>query len=120
MKNHFTVTLFSGHVRFSIFIILSLALAAALNACATDKPYEINLMPAPKIYEEGDIDPFTGSNPIENIPYGGILYASDRLPAGGDNKHYMDERGGELRLGSAQIELGAGRITGKKRDVSPC
>ncbi len=48
---------------------------------------------------------------MENIPYGGVLYATDRLPAGDENKHYLDERGGELRLGSAQIELGAGRIS---------
>jgi hypothetical protein len=44
-------------------------------------------MPAPDIYEEGFVDPFTDTNPIEKIPYKGILYVTYRSPAG-ENDHF--------------------------------
>jgi esterase/lipase superfamily enzyme len=62
-------------------------------------------MPAPEIYEKGDIEPFTDINPMDSIPYSGILYATDREPAADGNSSYLDERGGELRLGVAKIDL---------------
>ena len=64
-----------------------------------------------EVQEEGGIVPFIGSNPMENIPYAGVLFATDRRPAVDENKNYMNERGGVLRLGSARIELGTGRVT---------
>jgi hypothetical protein len=51
------------------FLIL---LIIYLSGCATDKPYEINLMPAPDVYEKGLIDPFSDRNPLKAIPYEGI------------------------------------------------
>lgn len=113
MRNYLNLLVAPGHVRSTIFIIIFFALAANLTACASNKPHEIDLMPAPDFFEAGAIDPFSDSNPIENIPYSGILYATDRLPAShsDENKIYLDERGGLLRLGVARIELGTGRVT---------
>jgi len=113
MRNYLDLLMVPSHVRSTIFIIIFFALAANLIACASKKPHEIDLMPAPDVFEEGAIDPFSDSNPIENIPYSGILYATDRLPAShsDENKIYLDERGGLLRLGAAQIELSTGRVT---------
>ena len=95
--------------RLGQFLLFSLTVT--MFACASQKPYEINLMPAPDIYEDGGIVPFTDDNPIENIPYAGILYATDRLPAADENENYVNERGGVLRLGSARIKLGTGTVT---------
>ena len=47
----------------------------------------INLMPAPDIYKEGLVDPFTGTNPMEKIPSNGILYVTYRSPPG-ENDHF--------------------------------
>ena len=44
-------------------------------------------MPAPDIYDEGSIVLFADCHPMENIPYAGNLYATDRLPADDENKH---------------------------------
>jgi len=82
-----------------------------LTACAGKKLNEINLMPAPDIYEDGTIDPFTDTNPIEKIPYEGILYATDRSPADADNHFYKNKRGNLIRLGFAKIQAGKKDIT---------
>ncbi len=88
-----------------------LLLIVCLTACATNKLNEINLMPAPDVYEKGIVDPFTDTHPIENIPYEGILYVTDRAPAGADNHFYKDKRGHLLRLGVAKIKVGKEGIT---------
>ena len=85
---------------------LILALIVVLPGCATNKPYEINLMPAPDVYEKGLIDPFSDRNPLKAIPYEGILYATDRQPSDADHHFYLNERGYLTRLGSARIEMG--------------
>ena len=77
-----------------------------LSGCATDKSYEINLMPAPDVYEKGLIDPFNDRNPLKAIPYEGILYATDRQPSDAEHHFYLNERGYLTRLGSARIEMG--------------
>ena len=91
--------------------LLTLVLIVGLAACSGKKLNEINLMPAPDIYEEGAIDPFTDTNPIEKIPYKGILYATDRSPAGENDHFYKNKRGNLLRLGSAKIKAGKKDIT---------
>jgi esterase/lipase superfamily enzyme len=80
-------------------------------SCASNNPFEINLMPAPDIYEKGNIEPFTDTNPMDSIPYSGMLYATDRKPAADGRNTYLDARGNELRLGVAEIELGDENIT---------
>jgi esterase/lipase superfamily enzyme len=90
---------------------LILVLIAGLTACSTKKLNEINLMPAPDIYKDGAVDPFSDTNPIEKIPYNGILYATDRSPAGGNDHFYKNKRGNLLRLGFARIKIGKKDIT---------
>ena len=85
---------------------LILALIVYLSGCATHKPYEIELMPAPDVYEKGLIDPFSDRNPLKAIPYEGILYATDRQPSDADHHFYLNKRGYLTRLGSARIEIG--------------
>ena len=78
-----------------------------LTACAGDQPYVVDLMPSPDVFDDGVIDPFATTGSIINLPYGGILYATDRLPADGSDESlfYRNERGYYLRLGLAQVEL---------------
>ena len=65
---------------FTITNAFLIILIIYLSGCATDKFYEIELMPAPDVYEKGLIDPFSDRNPLKAIPYEGILYATDRQP----------------------------------------
>ncbi|NIR32397.1 MAG: alpha/beta hydrolase [Gammaproteobacteria bacterium] len=91
---------------------LLLVAALALSGCATGGPYQINLMPAPDVYGEDALDPFADADLVEE-PDAGVLYATLREPATeGEREHYYrNARGQVLRLGVADIELGAGDIT---------
>jgi hypothetical protein len=42
--------------------------------------YRIDLMPAPDVYDEEQINPLTDNSLLENSPYEGILYVTDRAP----------------------------------------
>jgi len=97
----------------NIIYVLALLLISTLAACAKKPVNEIFLMPAPDVYDAGAIDPFTDTDPIKQIPYGGILYATDREPSSGEGKeaHYLNKRGFVLRLGVGKIELGDENIT---------
>jgi esterase/lipase superfamily enzyme len=88
--------------------LLALALFFSLTACAGKPLNQISLMPAPDVYNSGAIDPFTDTYPIDQIPYQGILYATDRKPAEDDDEKniYLNERGFLLRLGVGKILLG--------------
>ena len=81
-------------------------MAWALIGCASQPKDQIMLMPAPDVFDQGDWDPFTDRDPIADIPYGGILYATDREPARKKGQYYLDERGHVLRLGVAQVTVG--------------
>ncbi len=94
-----------------LFLILSVLLLAS---CAGQKVYQVDLLPAPEIYTEGLVNPFPDKNPLDNAPYKGILYATDRLPGRktflnikpkNDDTYYKNERGTLLRLGKAKIEI---------------
>ena len=78
-----------------------------LASCSSKGPYQLNLMPAPKIYSEKKINPFEAIDK-QIFPYRGILYATDRLPATDDSKEdfYENERGHVLRFGVGKIKLG--------------
>jgi len=85
-------------------------LAAALlllSGCASTVWDEVNLMPAPDVYADGRLDPLPDRDPMELVPYGGILYATDRRPAsdGDSEKYYVSDRGQLLRLGVARVTL---------------
>ena len=79
-----------------------------LTACASKDPYRINLMPAPDVYDDGAVNPFHDDDPIEDLPYGGILFATDREPVDGEHEadYYQNKRGHVLRLGAARVEMG--------------
>jgi esterase/lipase superfamily enzyme len=83
-----------------------LVLILALSACGGAKPLQIELMPAPEVYDE-NFNPFTDSRSIDDLPYQGVLYATDRMPATEDSKErfYLNDRGGYLRLGLAKVKL---------------
>lgn len=76
--------------------------------CASAPVDQIELMPAPDVYGDGLLNPLPEANPFERIPYDGILFATDRAPAGADDpeQYYQNERGYLLRLGLAEIQFG--------------
>lgn len=84
-----------------------------VSACAGNKPYTIELMPSPDVYEDGAIDPFRDTGSVKVLPYNRILYATDRRPADESDKSlfYRNERGGVLRLGVARVKLARANIT---------
>jgi len=89
-----------------VSIISSLLL---ITGCASAPPVDqVDLMPAPDVYGDGLMNPLPESYPIENIPYKGILYATDRQPATEKDpeQYYVNDRGQLLRLGVARVELG--------------
>ena len=88
------------------------AILFVLAACGSKKNiYEINLMPAPDIYKNELVNPFTDHDPIADIPFQGILYATDRQPAEGSDEFYANERGGLLRVGIGSFVIGDEEIT---------
>ena len=84
------------------------ALLLTITSCASLPLDEVNLMPAPDVYGDGLLNPLPEINPFPNIPYKGILYATDRQPAGeGDpEQYYSNHRGLMVRLGVAKVALG--------------
>jgi pimeloyl-ACP methyl ester carboxylesterase len=94
--------------RKSLFVLISFV---GLLGCKKLPPSMIHLMPAPDIYADGAIDPLPETHPLEIIPYGGILFATDREPANEEGNHYRNDRGLLLRLGVASLSLGEGDYT---------
>lgn len=98
-------------------LVVVMSVAPLLFSCATKVPRFVELMPAPDVYSDKGITPFTDTTNIADAPYHGMLYATDRAPADPgkskdpDEKYYANERGHLLRLGIADIELGEGDIT---------
>ena len=88
--------------------IVCIALLLTLTSCASLPIDQVNLMPAPDVYGDGLLNPLPEINPFPNIPYKGILYATDRQPAGeGDpERYYANERGQFVRIGVADVALG--------------
>lgn len=88
-----------------------LVIGITVGACASQPKDQITLMPAPDVFDQGEWDPFTDRNPVKDIPYGGILYATDRQPAQEEGQYYLNERGHVLRLGVARISVGKEDMT---------
>lgn len=105
-------------------VMIKIKLAAATRAiclitllvfsgCAglpVDQEY---LMPAPDVYGDGLINPLPEYEPMSKIPYKGVLYATDREPAGEDDpeRYYLNDRGLFVRLGVARVVLGEKHFT---------
>jgi esterase/lipase superfamily enzyme len=94
-------------------LIALVCLLLMVSACAGNKPYTIELMPSPDVYDDGAIDPFRDTGSVKVLPYNRILYATDRRPADESDKSlfYRNERGGVLRLGVARVKLARANIT---------
>jgi esterase/lipase superfamily enzyme len=94
-------------------LVLLFILLFSLTSCAKSPLNQIDLMPAPDVYDSGAINPFTDTSPIDLIPYDGILYATDREPATDEDKEdfYHNKRGLVLRLGVGKTTLGKTDIT---------
>jgi len=84
-----------------------LAVSLMLTGCSSVTWDEVNLMPPPDVYSDGMLDPLPEQDPMDLIPYQGLLYATDRRPAGLDDneKYYANDRGQLVRLGVASISL---------------
>jgi esterase/lipase superfamily enzyme len=98
-------------------VFIAAGLALLLFSCASKPPRFIDLMPAPDVYSDDGITPFTDTTNIADAPYYGMLYATDRAPADQDKsqdpeeKFYANERGHLLRLGIADVTMGEGDFT---------
>jgi hypothetical protein len=88
------------------------ALALLTIGCRSHSSYQINLMPAPEVYATGTVDPFAGSDSSggAELPYSGILYATDREPSQTEGAFYANRRGALLRLGLANVVSGENNI----------
>jgi hypothetical protein len=79
-------------------------LVVVLAGCSSSSFYQVNLMPAPAVFEEGVIDPLAD---LENTvsPYNGVLYVTDRMPAGKNDfePFYRNARGPAIRAGLGQV-----------------
>jgi len=96
--------------------------ALAMVACASKLPIDqVDLMPAPDVFGDGLLNLLPEYAPMEQIPYKGILYATDRSPATSEDeeKYYLNHRGGIVRLGVAHYQLGEENIVWEKtRDIT--
>ncbi len=92
----------------ALIIFVSSVICAMLVGCGGTPPNQVLLMPAPDVYDEGNIDPFVDNDPISAGGEPRMLYATDRAPAGPDDKadYYSDARANALRVGEARIRLG--------------
>ena len=71
-------------------MIAGLAVLLAAGGCGTNKPKpdQVFLMPAPGIYEEGQIHPFIDNDPIGEGLQPAVLFATDRAVAAPDDGKY--------------------------------
>ena len=102
-------------------IASAFVVTALLSACASAPVDQIALMPAPDVYGDGLLNPLPETNPFDRIPYDGILFATDRTPATGEDpeQYYLNDRGQVVRLGLAEIQFGKKEFTWKfARDIS--
>jgi len=90
--------------RIFLFLVVS---STAITACSNIVWDELDLMPAPDVYYDGLLDPLPDTDPMEQVPYQGVLYATDRKPASDEDSesYYSNKRGLLLRLGVAHISL---------------
>jgi esterase/lipase superfamily enzyme len=90
-----------------------LCLFPMLNGCASIGPDQLELMPAPQVFQDGRIDPFEGLRPAGPRIESEVLFATDRDPAGGGDaeRFYANRRGYLVRLGRAAISHGDGGLT---------
>ena len=92
------------------YILIPIVLIGSHAGCASKGPYQIDLMPPPDVYDTESLNPFA-KDPVK--PQAGILYATNRAPASGEDEEeliYANRRGYLVRLGRAEIDFGDQQI----------
>ncbi len=84
-----------------------LGLGLAVVGCGEKSYNEISLMPAPTLYTDGALDPFSGEAPAELDSHTRLFYATDRRVATTEDKqpHYANDRGVALRVGTVAVAM---------------
>ncbi|MDJ0989125.1 MAG: alpha/beta hydrolase [Desulfobacterales bacterium] len=84
-----------------------LLLGATFTACSRS-PHKINLMPAPAVFADGEINPLPAGKPPVSYDNFRMLYATDRKRS--DNPEtrpfYYNQAGFVVRLGHARVSAG--------------
>jgi esterase/lipase superfamily enzyme len=85
-----------------------LLLLMVISAFSCGSRYKINLMPAPTVFEDGDVNPLPKGLPPVSYDDFRMLYATDRKPSDDPDERpfYLDEPGYIVRLGLARIKAG--------------
>lgn len=97
--------------------VLIVALLAIVTGCAASGPYQIDLMPAPDVYNDEMVSLFVDPEGPPDMEPHRILYATDRVPAGPEKRSswgerfYVNERGHVLRVGFANVALGESELS---------
>ena len=83
-------------------------LSIVIGACSSSGPYKVNLMPAPAVFEDGDINPLPKGQPPVSYDDFRMLYATDRKPSDDPDERpfYLNEPGYIVRLGHARVKAG--------------
>ncbi len=108
---------------FRMFRYAGIAVAGLmiLAGCSSPPVDQIDLMPAPDVYGDGLLNPFTDDVQSNVMSRNGILYATDRRPskAGDKEQYYLSDPGFALRVGQAEIQFGKKDFTWEMaREVS--
>jgi esterase/lipase superfamily enzyme len=85
-----------------------LLFSIVISACSSSGRYKINLMPAPAVFEDGDINPLPKGPPPVSYDDFRMLYATDRKPSDdpGERPFYLNQSGFIVRLGRARVKAG--------------
>jgi esterase/lipase superfamily enzyme len=83
-----------------------LLLSVLFSACSGGHRYKINLMPAPAVFEDGDINPLPKGPPPVSYDDFRVLYATDRKPSDNPDERpfYLNDSGFIVRLGHARVK----------------
>ncbi|WP_309387150.1 alpha/beta hydrolase [Cerasicoccus frondis] len=91
--------------------LLFLVLTGLLVGCAS-KPYELEVMRAPAVYEDGEIDRLSVERPKDANAYPGMLYATNRMPTQDakdrrdfGSEFYGGNADGVVRVGVAHVQV---------------
>ena len=99
----------------SLSLIACLA-ALLLYGCAGGPPHDLDLMPAPAVYDRTQMPFSTAGVPATTTEHAALdmLYATNRAPASGgdaEEPYYSGERGYLVRVGEAEIIFGDSEVS---------
>ena len=98
-KKHQQLPTLTGRLSLLLLMIL-------ISACSGSNRYKINLMPAPAVFEDGDINPLPKGPPPVSYDDFPMLYATDRKPSDNSEERpfYLNQTGFIMRLGQARVK----------------